>query len=95
MNDGNGSNNSPNGGQNNMIAQALVTLVQAIGNMQPAPVLGLKEQNIAQVSKFYGYGNKDPAEWVKRFDTTYLTNNWQAAQQKNIARSFLDEPAFQ
>ena len=43
--------------------------------MQPAPVQGLREQNITQVPKFYGYGNKDPTEWAKRFDATCLTNN--------------------
>jgi len=36
MNDGNGGNNPPNGRQNNLIAQALAALVQAIRNIQPA-----------------------------------------------------------
>jgi len=47
------------------------------------------------VLKFHGYENEDPTEWVKRFDTVYLTNNWRATRQKDIAESFLDEPAFQ
>ncbi len=47
MNDRNGGNNPPNRGQNNIIAQALTELVQAIENIQPASVQGPKEQNIA------------------------------------------------
>ncbi len=63
--------------------------------MQPAPVQGSREQNIAQVSKFHGYENENPTEWVKRFDAVCLTNNWRAARQKDIAGSFLDGLAFQ
>jgi len=33
MNDGNGGNNPPDRGQNNLMAQALTALAQAIGNM--------------------------------------------------------------
>jgi len=36
--------------------------VQAIRNIQPASVNVPREQNIAQVPKFNGYGNKDPAK---------------------------------
>jgi len=36
MNNRNGGNNFPDGRQNNIIAQALAALVQAIGNMQLA-----------------------------------------------------------
>src|SRR6266540_2973533 len=96
MNEGNrGGNNPPDRGQNNIIAQALAALAQALGNLQPAPAQASKEQNIAQVLKFHGYGNKDPTEWAKRFDAAYLTNNWRAARQKDIAESFFDRPAFQ
>ena len=63
--------------------------------MQPASANKPKEQNITQVFKFSGYKNKNPAKWVKRFDTTCLTNNWQVNKQKNIAESFLDRSAFQ
>ena len=63
MNDGNGGgNNPPDGGQNNIMAQALTALVQALGNLQLAPVLAPREQNIAQVPKFHGYENEDPTE---------------------------------
>ena len=62
MNDRNEGTNSPDGGQNNLIVQALVTLTQAIRNMQPAPLPGLKEQNIAQILKFHGYGNENLAK---------------------------------
>ncbi len=63
--------------------------------MQSAPVQRPRKQNIAQVSKFHGYRNKNPAKWAKRFDVACLTNNWQAAQQRDIARSFFDKSAFQ
>ena len=97
MNDGNrgGNNPPPDGGQNNIIAQVLITLAQALGNLQPAPVQAPREQNIAQVSKFHGYRNENPAEWAKRFDAACLTNNWRLNRQKDIAGSFLDGPAFQ
>ncbi len=96
MNDGNGGgNNLPDRGQNNIISQALTALAQALGNLQLAPVQAPREQNIAQVPKFHGYGNEDPAEWVKRFDTACLTNNWRLNRQKNIAGSFLNRSAFQ
>ncbi len=36
MNDGDERNNPSDGRQNNLIAQTLVALVQAIGNIQPA-----------------------------------------------------------
>ena len=94
MNDENGENNPPNG-QNNIMIQALATLAQAIRNLQSALVQGPREQNIAQIPKFYGYENEDPAEWAKRFNVTCLTNNWQVARQKDIAGSFLDGLAFQ
>ncbi len=81
MNNGNRSNNPPpDGGQNNIMAQALAALVQAIGNMQSASGQGSREQNIAQVPKFHRYENKDPAKWAKRFDVACLTNNWRAAR---------------
>ena len=76
------------------MAQTLATLAQVIGNMQLASVQRPREQNIAQVSKFHGYRNENPTEWAKRFDATCLTNNWRAVKQKDIARSFLDRPAF-
>src|SRR6266498_3955140 len=96
MNDGNGGgNNLPDRGQNNIISQALTALAQALGNLQLAPVQAPREQNIAQVPKFHGYGNEDPAEWVKRFNAACLTNNWRPNRQKDIARSFLDGLAFQ
>ena len=63
MNDGNGGgNNLPDGGQNNIIAQALTALAQALENLQPALAQAPREQNIAQVPKFYGYENEDPFE---------------------------------
>ncbi len=63
MNDGNGGgNNPPDEGQNNIMAQALAALVTALRNLQPAPAQVPREQNIAQVPKFHGYGNEDPAE---------------------------------
>ncbi len=39
MNDGNGGGNNPSldGGQNNIMAQALTALAQALENLQPAP----------------------------------------------------------
>ncbi len=96
MNDGNGGgNNPPDGEQNNIMAQALTALAQALGNLQPAPAQESRKQSIAQVPKFYGYRNENPTEWVKRFDAACLMNNWRSARQKDIARSFLDEPAFQ
>src|SRR6266498_421430 len=96
MNDRNGGGNNPSDeGQNNIIAQALTALVQVLGNLQPTPAQALREQNIAQVPKFHGYRNEDPAEWAKRFDAVCLTNNWKLNRQKDIARSFLDGPAFQ
>ncbi len=58
------------------MAQALTALAQALRNMQPASAQALRKQNIAQVPKFHGYGNKDSAEWAKRFDAACLTNNW-------------------
>jgi len=72
-----------------------MALAQVLGNLQLAPAQAPKEQNIAQVPKFHGYGNENPAEWAKRFDAACLTNNWRANRQKNIAGSFLDRPAFQ
>jgi len=93
MNDGNDGGN--NGGQNNIMAQALTALATALGNLQPAPAQAPREQNIAQVPKFHGYGNEDPAEWAKRFDAACLTNNWRPNRQKDIAESFLDRLAFQ
>ncbi len=93
MNDGNDGGND--GRQNNIIAQALTALEAALGNLQPAPVQAPREQNIAQVPKFYGYENEDLAEWAKRFDAACLTNNWRLNRQKDIAGSFLDRPAFQ
>ncbi len=76
------------------MAQVLVALVQAIRNIQSTLVNRFRKQNIAQVTKFNGYGNKDPAKWVKRFDAACLTNNWIANWQKDIARSFLNKSAF-
>ncbi len=74
MNDGNGRGNNPlNGEQNNIMAQVLIALAQALRNLQPALVQG----------------------WAKRFDAACLTYNWRLARQKDIARSFLDGPAFQ
>ena len=75
MNDENGGGNNPPDGQNNIIAQALTALAQVLENLQPAPVQGFRKQNIAQVPKFHGYKNEDPAKWVKRFDAACLTNN--------------------
>ncbi len=77
MNDENdGSNNLPSDGeQNNIMAQALTALAQALENLQPASAQALKEQNIAQVPKFHGYENEDPTKWAKRFDAACLTNN--------------------
>ncbi len=75
MNNGNGGNPLLDGGQNNIMTQALVILAQAIGNLQLALVQGPKEQNIAQVSKFNGYGNENPTEWAKRFNAICFTNN--------------------
>src|SRR6266498_1705100 len=96
MNDGNGGgNNLSDGGQNNIMAQALTALAAALGNLQPALAQAPREQNIAQVPKFHGYGNEDPTEWAKRFDAACLTNNWRAARQKDIAESFLNRPTFQ
>ena len=96
MNDGNGEgNNPPDGGQNNIMAQALMALAVALGNLQLAPAQALREQNIAQVPKFHGYENEDPAKWAKRFDAACLTNNWRPNYQKDIAGSFLDRLAFQ
>src|SRR6266542_795781 len=63
MNDGNDGGNG--GGQNNIMAQALTALAAALGNLQPAPAQTPREQNIAQVPKFHGYGNEDLAEWAK------------------------------
>src|SRR6266542_4051380 len=88
-------NNPPDGGQNNIMAQALTALAAALENLQPVPTQAPREQNIAQVPKFHDYGNEDPAEWAKRFDAACLTNNWRPNRQKNIAGSFLDGPAFQ
>ena len=90
-----GGNNPPDRGQNNIMAQALTALAQALGNMQPAPAQALREQNIAQVLKIHGYGNEDPAKWAKRFDAACLTNNWRPNRQKDIAGSFLNRSAFQ
>src|SRR6266498_1531136 len=72
MNDG---NNPPDGRQNNIMVQALTALAAALGNLQPTPAQVPREQNIAQVPKFYGYGNENPVEWAKRFDAACLTNN--------------------
>jgi len=58
----NEGNNLFNRRQNNVIAQTLAALAQAIGNMQPASANKPKEQNITQVFKFNGYGNKNPTE---------------------------------
>ncbi len=96
MNDGNGGgNNPPDGGQNNIMAQALTALAAALENLQLASAQAPRKQNIAQVPKFHGYGNEDPAKWAKRFDAACLTNNWRLNRQKDIAESFLDRPAFQ
>ena len=96
MNDGNREgNNPPDGGQNNIIAQELTALVQALGNLQSASAQAPREQNIAQIPKFHGYGNEDLTEWAKRFDVICLTNNWRAARQKDIVESFFDRLAFQ
>src|SRR6266498_3457323 len=97
MNDENGGGNNPSldGGQNNIMAQALTALAQALGNLQPVPAQVLREQNIAQVLKFHEYRNEDPIEWMKRFNAAYLTNNWRAARQKDIVGSFFDGSAFQ
>ena len=73
----------------------MTALAQALGNMQPALAQASREQNIAQVSKFHGYGNEDLAEWAKRFDAVCLTNNWRPNRQKDITGSFLNGPAFQ
>ena len=62
--------------------------------MQLALANRSRKQNIVQVFKFNRYRNKDLIEWAKRFDAIYLTNNWPANRQKNIARSFLDRSAF-
>ena len=67
MNDENGENNPPNG-QNNIMIQALATLAQAIRNLQSALVQGPREQNIAQIPKFYGYGNE--VQYTNRFKRT-------------------------
>src|SRR6266498_4996065 len=88
-------NNPPDGGQNNIMAQALTALTAALGNLQPAPAQASRKQNITQVPKFHGYENEDPTEWAKRFNAACLTNNWRAARQKDIAGSFFDRPAFQ
>ena len=94
MNNGNEGDNNPPDGQNNVIAQALIALAQALGNLQPAPAQASREQNIAQVPKFHEYDNEDPTEWAKRFDVAYLTNNWKAARQKDIVGSFFEGSAF-
>ena len=67
MNDrGDGDNNPPpDGGQNNIIAQILTALAQALGNLQSASAQAPREQNIAQILKFHGYGNENPTEWAK------------------------------
>ncbi len=78
MNDGDEENNLPDGGQNNLMAQVLVVLAQVIGNIQPTSANKIRKQSIVQISKFRGYGNEDLAEWAKRFDVTYLINNWRA-----------------
>jgi len=44
------------------MAQALTALATALGNLQPTSAQASREQNIAQVPKFHGYGNEDPAE---------------------------------
>ena len=82
MNDGNRGNNlPPDRGQNNIMTQALVALVQVIENIQPAPVQGSRKQNIAQISKFNRYDNEDLTEQAKRFDVIYLMNNQSANRQ--------------
>ncbi len=90
-----GNNFSSDGGQNNLIAQTLTALAQALGNLQLASAQAPRKQNIAQVLKFHGYGNEDPIKWAKRFDAACLTNNWRAARQKDIVESFFNELAFQ
>jgi len=96
MNDRNGGGqNQPDEGQNNIIAQALTALTQVLENLQSAPAQVPREQNIAQVLKFHRYRNEDPTEWAKRFDAAYLTNNWRAVRQKDIAGSFFNGSAFQ
>jgi len=62
INDGDEENNLPDEGQNNLIAQTLIALVQVIGNMQPALVNRPREQNIAQIVKFNRYRNENSAE---------------------------------
>ncbi len=49
MNDenGEGNNPSPDGRQNNIIAQALIALTQALGNLQPTSAQTPRKQNIA------------------------------------------------
>ncbi len=76
------------------MAQALTVLAQALENLQLAPAQAFREQNIAQVPKFHGYGNEDPTKWAKRFDVVCLTNNWRSVRQKDIAESFFNRPAF-
>jgi len=39
-----------------------MALAQVLGNLQLAPAQAPREQNITQVSKFYGYGNEDLAK---------------------------------
>ncbi len=44
MNDGNGGGNNPSdGGQNNIMAQALTALAIALENLQPAPAQAPRE----------------------------------------------------
>ncbi len=79
MNNKNEENNPSDRRQNNIIAQALAALAQAIENMQPVSPQGPQKQNITQIPKFHRYRNKDPTEWVKRFDAACLINNWRVA----------------
>ncbi len=44
------------------MAQMLTALATTLGNLQPTSAQASREQNIAQVPKFHGYGNEDPAE---------------------------------
>ena len=57
-----------------------MALAQALGNLQLVPAQALREQNIAQILKFHGYGNEDPTKWAKRFDAACLINNWRPAR---------------
>ncbi len=63
--------------------------------MQPVSANRPKKQNIAQVSKFNEYRNKDLTEQAKQFDAACLMNNQPVNRQKDIAESFLNRLIFQ